>query len=173
MSKKKYKIITYGNKLLSKPSECVKEINGNIKDLIDKMFKIMYKYKGIGLAAVQIGVPKRVIIIDTSNLDAENLKLKKTLKLALINPEIVNTSMREETIEEGCLSIPGISAPVSRKFSVEINGWTLEEKEVHLKLYNLNARVAQHEIDHINGILFIDRVDKRILKSIERELKKK
>ncbi len=168
------KIMVYGNKLLANPSEPVREINNKIIKLIDRMFKIMYKHKGIGLAAVQIGVPKKVIIIDTSSIESEygNIKIKKPIKLALINPEIVNTSEREEIMEEGCLSIPGVRAPVTRKFSVEIKGLTPDEKEVNLKLYDMNARVAQHEIDHTNGILFIDRVDKETLKTIEKDLRR-
>lgn len=168
------RILTYGNRLLTNPSEPVKEINKETIKLIDKMFKIMHKHKGIGLAAVQIGVPKKVIVIDTSPIESEygNLKIKKPIKIALINPEIVDTSEREETIEEGCLSVPGIKAPVTRKFFVEIKGLTPEEKEVNLKLYDINARVAQHEIDHTNGILFIDRIDKEALKTIEKDLRR-
>ncbi len=172
MSKKKYKIITIGNKLLKKPSEKILNIDTQVNNLIETMFNIMDKYNGIGLAAVQIGVPKRIIIVDTTKVNADDFNIKKKVKFALINPEIVTTSEREEIAEEGCLSVPGIRAQVSRKFSIEVKGWTTDEKEVHIKLYDLNARVVQHEIDHLNGILFVEKVNPEYLTQIEKKLRR-
>jgi peptide deformylase len=153
------KIITYENKILRKKSEIVKNIDGKIKNIIERMFDTMYQNNGIGLAAIQIGIPKKIIIIDTT-LPSLDLKGIKPVKLALINPEIVEVSQRIELGEEGCLSVPNIRGNVYRNFFVVLKGITLEEREEYFKLYDLNARVAQHEIDHTNGILFIDKIEK-------------
>jgi len=153
------KIITYENKILRKKSEIVKNIDGKIKNIIERMFDTMYQNNGIGLAAIQIGIPKKIIIIDTT-LPSLDLKGIKPVKLALINPEIVEFSQRIELGEEGCLSVPNIRGNVYRNFFVVLKGITLEEREEYFKLYDLNARVAQHEIDHTNGILFIDKIEK-------------
>ncbi|MBN1897239.1 MAG: peptide deformylase [Spirochaetes bacterium] len=168
----KKKIITYGDNKLWKPSEQIKNIDHRINRLIQDMFDTLNDHKGIGLAAIQIGIPKRIIVIDTSTVDQDDFNIKKPLKIAIINPEITETSEREEIKDEGCLSVPGISAPVKRYFTICIKGWTIEEKEIKLKLFDLNARVAQHEIDHINGCLFVEKIDKEIYKNIEDDLRR-
>ncbi len=152
----KYKIITYKNKLLYTKSEPVKSINAEIKELVNDMYKIMYKYNGIGLAAIQIGVPKRVIIADLSNYEFDNPYIKK-INIALINPEIIETSQREEIDTEGCLSVPRKRLDIKRAFWIVVKGYTLDEKEIQMKLYDLTARVIQHEIDHLNGITILER----------------
>ncbi len=152
----KYKIITYKNELLRKKSEEVKNIDSSIKKFIEDMYSVMYKYNGIGLAAIQIGVPKRIIIADLSRYEFEDKFIKK-INVALINPVIVETSEREEIDTEGCLSVPKKSIDVKRKFWIVVKGYTIDEKEITMKLYDLPARVVQHEIDHLEGVLILDR----------------
>ncbi len=152
----KYKIITYKNDILREKSQPVVNINSEIKKFIDDMYTVMYKYNGIGLAAIQIGVLKKIIIADLTRYEFENPFIKK-INLALINPEIIETSEREEIDTEGCLSVPNKSIDVKRKFWVVVKGVTPDEKEIQMKLYDLSARVVQHEIDHLDGVLILDR----------------
>ncbi len=153
---KNNKIITYKDKLIREKSIEVKGIDNGIKDIIKDMNYIMDKHNGIGLAAVQIGVLKRIISIDLTK--HEDDELIKPLKVDLINPVILSTAQRTEYAEEGCLSVPGKRGEVLRHFWVEVEGYTLDGEHFHKKLYDLAARVAQHEIDHLNGVLFIDKV---------------
>ncbi len=112
---------------------------------------IMYGASGIGLAATQLGVLKRVIIFD---LDDEEPEL-----MALCNPRIVEKSAACEIDDEGCLSVPGISVPVERCCEVVCEGLTVDGREVRVRADGLLARVLQHEIDHLDGLLIVDRVD--------------
>ena len=156
MKIKNNKIITYKNKLIRKKSLEVKNIDNEIKEIIENMHHVMNQHNGIGLAAVQIGILKRIISIDlTKNQDD---KLIKPSQINLINPVILSKSERQEYATEGCLSVPGRKEDVLRYFWVEIEGYTLNGEYFHRKLYDLAARVAQHEIDHLNGILFIDKI---------------
>lgn len=157
MKKEKNKIITYKSKLIRSISKEVKNIDSEIKEIAQSMNFIINKYNGIGLAAIQIGIEKRIITVDiTKCLDDPIIK---PLKIILVNPVILSKSQREEYDTEGCLSVPGQNGNVKRHFWVEIEGYTLEEKYYHKKLYDLAARVIQHEIDHLNGILFIDKME--------------
>jgi peptide deformylase len=122
-----------------------------LQQFIDEMEKTMAKKDGIGLAANQINVLKRIIIINT-----------KDGPLALINPELKRKSFKKEEAEEGCLSVPGIYGQVKRHFSLVISAINKQGEEVKVKATGLFARVAQHEVDHLNGILFIDRTKKII-----------
>jgi len=105
----------------------------------------MLRANGVGIAAPQIGVAKRIIAFDLGGKF-----------YILINPEILETSEEEEEILEGCLSIPGVDAPVVRKLRAQVRGVTLDEKEVEVEGEGLMARAIQHEVDHLGGILFID-----------------
>jgi len=154
---KKNKIITFKNQLLREKSLEVKNIDKEVKEIINHMNHIMNENNGIGLAAIQIGIPKRIITIDLTK-NQEN-QLIKPVKTDLVNPVILSTSERMEYGMEGCLSVPGKQGEVLRHFWIELEGYTLNGEYFHKKLYDLAARVAQHEIDHINGILFIDKLD--------------
>ncbi len=165
-------IVTYKDKLIREKSQPVENINKDIKKLIDKMFLAMEHYNGIGLAAVQIGVPLRVITVDIKKEYLNNERATH-FTIALINPEIITSTTREEEEKEGCLSVPGIEGEVPRKFGIEVEGYTLDERLVKLSLFGLPARVVQHEIDHLDGILFIDRLPPYQKKKILKILKKK
>jgi len=157
-------LVFYGNDTLAGVAEPVENIDGSIASLIDEMFKIMYKEKGIGLAAPQVDLGKRIFVVDTG----EN----RSQKFALINPVIKERSSKLEPYEEGCLSVPGINADVIRPESILISGYNRDGKEVEIEANGLLARVFQHEYDHLDGILFIDRIEKYIRDELRTELKK-
>jgi peptide deformylase len=128
------------------------------------MFEIMHKERGIGLAAPQIDIGKRIIVVDTGE--------ERSRRLALINPEILEFSDNLEPYEEGCLSVPRLLADVVRPAEIVIRGINTNGNEVEFEASGLMARVLQHEIDHLNGILFIDRIEKFIRDEFRTELKK-
>ncbi len=150
----KKKILTIPDPLLRKVSEPVNEVNIEIKKLMDDMLETMYAAPGIGLAAVQIGVLKRVIVIDLSKKD------EKKSPLFIINPEIVFKSKDFISYEEGCLSIPNQFAEVKRPSTCKINFLDYAGKKREVNADGLLATCIQHEIDHLNGILFIDHLSK-------------
>ncbi|MCL1910751.1 MAG: peptide deformylase [Leptospirales bacterium] len=159
-----YSLIYYGNKLLQEPAREIADIDGNIAGLIDSMYKIMYKANGIGLAAPQIGLNSRIIVIDTKEGDGS--------PIALINPVIKQKSDILVKYEEGCLSLPGIMFEVTRPERILVSGLNRDGKEIDIEAGGLLARVFQHEIDHLNGILFIDYIDAHIRNEFRSELKK-
>jgi peptide deformylase len=124
----------------------------------------MYQEKGIGLAAPQIGLNKRIIVLDI-NSEIRN-------KIALINPEIVSSSDIGVPYEEGCLSLPGLNAEVIRPAGILVKGLSPNGDIVEYEASGLFARVLQHEIDHLDGILFIDRIEKYIRNEFRAELKR-
>lgn len=145
------RIVTYGDRILRETSEKVEEINQEVKDLVSQLTDTLRKAKGLGLSAVQIGVLKRVFIVDLSAVD-----LTETLRV-FINPEIVETSGEVE-MEEGCLSFPGIYQKIVRPAEVKVKAMDLDGKEFVLTTGGLAARAVQHEFDHLEGKLFIDRM---------------
>jgi peptide deformylase len=141
----------YPDEVLKKKSEPVIDINGELQKLIDSMVETMYKSNGIGLAAPQVGISKRLIVIDTS-IREENQSL-----IVLINPEIVSSN-GEILSEEGCLSLPGFITRLKRKEKVFVKGLDRKGNSVEIEAEGLLARALQHEIDHLEGILLIDRI---------------
>jgi peptide deformylase len=141
---KKYELKFYPDPVLRKISSLVPKVNNTIRQLIKKMSNIMYNNKGIGLAAPQVGTLERVIIADIG----EGL-------ISMINPEIL-TGFGEEFMEEGCLSLPETVVNVKRKKSVFVRYLDKNEKEIESEIDGLTARVIQHEIDYLNGVLIID-----------------
>ena len=146
-------IIIYPDPVIKKKSESVEEINEEIKQLIDDMTETMYASRGVGLAAVQIGILKRVIVVNVG----EEL-------VALVNPEILENE-GESQMEEGCLCLPGVLIDVKRSEKVKVKGLNEKGEEVVVDAEGLLARAFQHEVDHLNGILIIDKVSR-----IKREL---
>lgn len=140
-----FKIVQYGDHVLREKAQPVNEITSSIIKLLDNMRDTMYDARGVGLAAPQIGVLKRVIVVDTG----EGL-------IELINPEIVE-ARGEEVDTEGCLSLPDILGDVPRATRVRVKGLNRHGKELEYKASGFQARALQHEIDHLDGILFIDR----------------
>ena len=150
----KKKILSIPDPLLRKVSEPVLKVDTEVKKLMDDMLETMYAAPGIGLAAVQIGILKRAIVIDLSKEDG------KRNPLFLVNPEITFKSKELTTYEEGCLSIPNQFAEVKRPSECKINFLDYNGKKDELHAKGLLATCIQHEIDHLNGILFIDHLSK-------------
>lgn len=148
----------YGDSVLRRKSREVKEMSGDIRKLIDNMAKLMYQNKGLGLAASQVGILKRVIVADVG----DGL-------VSLVNPKIL-WRQGKDVMLEGCLSIPGINLEIKRSKEVIVEGLTKEGEKVQLGAVGLLARVLQHEIDHLDGILIVDRVPKKKIKPIKKEL---
>jgi peptide deformylase len=142
-------IVLYGAEVLARPSETVDNITGAEVQLVQDMIETMYAAPGVGLAAPQVGVSKRIMVTDTSAGE------KKDSVLTIINPEIV-VADGEQFEEEGCLSIPGFTANVLRPRKVIIRGVSLEGKEVQLEGSGLLARAFCHEMDHLNGVVFLE-----------------
>ena len=158
-----YKLVYYGNATLASTAEMIKNIDDNIINIIDNMFEIMYKEKGIGLAAPQINLNKRIIVVDP---DGEMRN-----KIALINPEIISFSDNVAPYEEGCLSLPGLTADVVRPTEIIVRGLSPAGDIVEYEASELLARIIQHEIDHLDGIFFIDRIEKYLKNEFRSELK--
>ena len=135
-------------------SEPVKEITGEIRQLADDMLETMYDAPGVGLAAIQIGIPVRMVTMDVSKTEDERQPL------VLINPEIVWASEEKRTYEEGCLSIPEYYEEVERPDRVRFRYMNLQGETVEQDADGLLATCVQHEIDHLNGVLFIDYLSK-------------
>ncbi len=142
-------IITLGDEQLRKHSIVVPELNGTVHTLIEQMFEAMRLNKGIGLAAVQVGNLYRLFVTEVAGDEPR----------AFVNPEILETSLEQVSYEEGCLSIPGIEAEVVRPQRVRVQAWNEKGRPFSLDAEDLLARVVQHEYDHLNGVLFIDRID--------------
>jgi peptide deformylase len=162
-------IIKLPDKRLRLVSEPVKRIDADIRKLIDDLFETMYDAPGIGLAAIQIGVPKRVITMDLSKKE-DNHEPQ-----VLINPEIVWTSDETGKYEEGCLSIPEYYEEVERPAAVKVKYLDRDGEAREIEGKGLLATCLQHEIDHINGILFIDHLSKlkrdRVIKKFAKAAK--
>lgn len=157
-------IVFYGHNTLRQKAEKITNIDDSIIKLVDTMFNLMYKEKGIGLAAPQVDVSKQLLVVD--------VELYKGPRLELINPEIYAVSDEEESFNEGCLSVPGINADIIRPSEISVRGLTTEGKEIAFDAGGLLARVLQHEIDHLNGVLFIDLIEDYLKKELTSELKK-
>jgi peptide deformylase len=143
------RIVTYGEPILREVSEPVQRIDQEIKDLVSDLTDTLRAAKGLGLSAVQIGVTKRVFIVDLSAVDiTESLRV-------FINPEIIETGGDAE-LEEGCLSFPGIYQKLQRPSLVKVRAIGLDGKQFVLEAKGLAARAVLHEYDHLEGTLFID-----------------
>tara|TARA_Y100001968_G_scaffold328294_1_gene375169 strand:+ start:2277 stop:2894 length:618 start_codon:yes stop_codon:yes gene_type:complete len=156
-------IYMLGNKVLRTPATRISKVDSSIRELAKKMLTSMYSAKGIGLAAPQVGIDKRVLVID---LDIEN---PATPPHVFINPEIISSSASIDTYEEGCLSIPGVYLDVIRPSSIKISFRDEMGRPKKMNADGLLGRCIQHEIDHLNGILFVDRVTEQ--DNLKKELK--
>lgn len=139
-----------GSEVLRTPAEEVAEVDDELRRLIGDMFETMYKAEGVGLAAPQVGISRRVIVVDVHDDEVK--------PFALVNPRLVESSRETEKGEEGCLSIPGLSAAVERAAHVVVEGLDRDGNPLRVEGGGLLARCLQHEIDHLDGVLFIDRV---------------
>ncbi len=143
----------YGDPILRKRAEVVQEITDTERLLADDMLETLYATYGIGLAATQVGILKRLLIVDIDE-DEDGQEFEP---LMLFNPEILSTE-GESVAEEGCLSIPDLSADVRRPEQITVKAMNINSEDVEIDADGLLARVIQHEIDHLNGVLFIDRI---------------
>ena len=147
-------IVIEPDPILRKKSETLEKVDDELRSLLDDMLETMYSAPGIGLAAVQIGILKRLIVIDISK------EKEKKNPLFLINPEIVSKSKKTSVHEEGCLSLPGHFAEIERPAECHIKYIGYDGKKKEIKASGLLSTCIQHEIDHLNGILFIDYLSK-------------
>jgi peptide deformylase len=159
------KILKYGSNILREVAQPVEEVTDDIRQLAENMLETMYTSDGVGLAAPQIGVSKRIIVIDVNPYDPS------AEPMALLNPEIVERQGQAEA-EEGCLSVPDIRGEVKRAEKVTVEALALDDKSVRIEGEDLLARALQHEIDHLNGILFIDHLGRLKQQLIKKQLRR-
>ncbi len=159
------RIRKFPDEVLKQPARPVENINGALNTLIDSMVQTMYAAPGVGLAAPQVGESKRVVVLDTDHEEPGKHLLK------LINPKIVEAEGKV-IWEEGCLSVIDYSAEVERAAKVLVRAWTPDEKEIEIEADDLLAVALQHEIDHLEGKLFIDRISRIKRELYRRKLKK-
>jgi len=155
-------IVTYPDDVLRNEASPVDKVDEEIVTLADRMTEAMFRAEGIGLAAPQVGVLTRVIVVNVE----DDFHI-------VVNPEIVETNRETESSAEGCLSIPGPEAEVERPLSVDVRGYDLDGKEVKLTREGLAARVFLHEVDHLNGKLFIDHLSETARSLTLREYRNK
>ena len=175
-------IVVYDNSLLYRKSRRIRRVSPALRELIADMFETMHAANGIGLAAIQVGVPERLIVVEipeentdetpadgtsadvpfvdeTSTNVSEEASSRPSVRYVVINPEMARKSREVEEGIEGCLSVPGLVGEVPRHRAVTIKGLDPQGRIVRIKAEGLLARVFQHEIDHCNGTLFIDHID--------------
>ncbi len=156
------KILTFPDKFLRQPTKPVENIDGEIQKVIDGMAGIMYEAPGVGLAAIQVGYDKSIIVYDVS------LKEEKRSLQVLINPKIISSEGKILSENEGCLSVPDLRTDIKRSASILVEGLDREGKPLTIEADELLALVLQHEIDHLNGTLIIDHIS-----SLKRQLYKR
>ena len=159
-------ILTEPNKILRQVSLPVEKVGNEERQLMDDMLETMYDAKGIGLAAIQIGVPKRIIVMDIGNRE------KEKEPMYFVNPIIKNKNIEKSIYEEGCLSVPGQFAEVERPSKCEVEYLDYYGQKKILKAEGLLATCIQHEMDHLEGILFIDYLSKLKKSMILKKLSK-
>jgi peptide deformylase len=142
-------IVKLGDPILKKHSTLVAEVTEEVRSLVAGMIEAMDREKGVGLAAVQVGRLLRLFVARIPHDEAR----------VFINPDILETSIEQEPFEEGCLSVPGLYTDVVRPIYVRVQAWNLKGRPFTLNADGYLGRVIQHEYDHLNGILFLDRID--------------
>jgi peptide deformylase len=152
-------LITYPHPTLRHRSKPIMRVDSQLKELIDEMFEIMYEFRGVGLAANQVNLPIRMFIANPSGDQEEGPEL------VFINP-VINKAKGSAEAEEGCLSLPGVNAQVKRNKSLQINAYDMQGAEINAEVDGFLARIIQHEIDHLDGVLFIDRLTDELRRPI-------
>jgi peptide deformylase len=159
------KIVTWPDPILETPGDPVTEFDDNLKKLVSDMFETMYAAPGVGLAAVQVGVSKRLFVMDCSGgKDPEQ-------RIALINPEVLAVEGNQNG-EEGCLSFPGIFTPVERSLRAVVRAQDVNGNEFEIDGMELTARCMLHETDHCDGIVFLDKMSPIKRELVKRKIKK-
>ena len=171
-------IVKYGSPVLRQRGARIESVTAEIKKLITDMFETMEENHGVGLAAQQVGVAKQLTVIDvravedrpsTLELDGKPADVASIMPLVLINPEVTPVGA-PVTGGEGCLSFPEIYAEISRPESVDVKALDAKGKQISFRCGGLLARAVQHEVDHLNGLLFIDRMEKKTKQELQIEL---
>jgi len=162
-------IYIYGNSILREKCKDINRDYSNLNTIINDMFETMHYANGIGLAAPQIGLNINLFLIDLSPLSNEDPSLKNVKKI-FINPKIINENGNSWDYEEGCLSIPEVNSIVTRKENIEIEYLDQSFSVVKEKVSGVEARVIQHEYDHLNGVLFIDYISAKRKNILNRKL---
>ncbi|HYG33655.1 MAG TPA: peptide deformylase [Clostridia bacterium] len=171
-------VVKFGTPVLRQKGARIEEITPTVEKLIADMFETMYSYKGIGLAAQQVGVPLQLTVIDVRGvtdrpssleLNGQPADVDEFMPLVLINPEITPVG-KPVTGPEGCLSFPEIYADITRPETIDVKALNEEGQPIQFRCGGLLARAVQHETDHLLGILFIDRMDKKTKESLRPEL---
>ena len=150
-------IYTYGQAILREETKSIDKNYPEIQVLIDNMFETMQKAEGIGLAAPQVGLSIRLIVIDANGISDNHPECKDFIRV-LINPEITERSNNTITLEEGCLSFPGIHEKVARAATIQVKYLDRDFEKQQETLNGFDARIVQHELEHLNGLLFIDSI---------------
>ena len=159
-------ILTEPNKLLREKSLKVDKVDSEVQSLIDDMLETMYAAPGIGLAAIQVGIPKRIIVLDIVPKD------EPKNPMCFVNPEIITKSKNFSTYEEGCLSVPGQFAEINRPDNCHIKYLDYYGQSKEIKAEGMLATCIQHEVDHLEGVLFIDYLSNLKKTMIVRKLSK-
>jgi peptide deformylase len=157
-------IIHYPHPTLRHPSKPLRRVDAELRKIVEEMFDLMYEHEGVGLAANQVDLPYRLFIANPSGSRDE-----KESEFVFINP-VLSAGRGQEEDDEGCLSIPGVHAPVTRCTTIKVDAYDLEGNEVALEAEDLMARILQHETDHLDGTLFIDRLGPTQLAAIRDKL---
>ncbi len=166
----KLSICLYGNPILRKKGERINEITDEIRTLVQDMVETMDVGNGIGLAAQQVGRAIRLFVL-RRYIDAPDGKWTVSDPVVYINPKIIAVSKETWVTDEGCLSIPKIHLPVERPIKIQVESTRLDGSRVTEEIEGMNARVILHENDHINGVLFIDRVEDQYLLDVQDKLR--
>jgi peptide deformylase len=172
--------VKYGNPVLREKGRTVKHTEKELKELADNMIDTMRDAHGVGLAAQQVGVPIQMCVVDVAGvedrpsamwIDDKEVPLEEYMPLVLLNPQL-QFSEEKESGNEGCLSFPEITAEIVRSEGVRCTGMRLDGSEISFEAAGLLARALQHEVDHLNGILFIDRMNSAAKASLAGKLKR-
>jgi peptide deformylase len=153
-------IVTLPAPVLRKKARKITEFGPELQTLVDDMVETMREAPGVGLAAPQVGIPLQLIVVEYREPDEEQESEEPPKLYAIVNPEIIRSSDEQEVGTEGCLSIPGFVGDVERPLAITLKGVNRRGKPVRIKADGWLARIFQHEVDHLNGVLFIDRADK-------------
>ena len=159
------KIVTWPNPILETPADPVTEFNGDLNKLVENMFETMYSAPGVGLAAVQVGVPKRLFVMDCSG------GKDPAQRVVMINPEVISMEGKQNG-EEGCLSFPGLYFGVERNLRAIVRAHDVNGNEFELDGTELTARCMLHETDHCDGIVFLDKMTPLKREIVKRKIKK-
>lgn len=156
-------IITFPHPTLRYQAKPLRKVDGRLSEIVARMFELMYEHRGVGLAATQVGLPLRLFVMNSTGRQGEGLEV------TMINP-VISRPRGNEIAEEGCLSLPNIHGNVIRAKTIRVNAFTMFGEEIDQDFSGYEARIVQHETDHLDGVLFIDRLKEGAESEIRGEL---